>query len=69
MAQDTGFGHVLSTGEGLFAFSTTEQPMAAIEAINRDYERHVRAACAIDHELTCEASKVAARLLQHLGLA
>ena len=44
ITQDTGFSNVLPTGEGLFGFSTMEEILAAVEAINSDYERHSRAA-------------------------
>lgn len=50
VTQDTGFGTVLPTGEGLFAFSDLDDALAAIEAINSDYERHSRAARAIAAE-------------------
>jgi hypothetical protein len=68
IAQDTGFGAVLPTGEGLFPFTTMDDVVAAIEAINGDYERHCRAArsIAVDY---FEAQKVAGRLLSDLGLA
>lgn len=51
ITQDTGFGSLLPTGEGLFAFSTVEEAADAIKEINADYERHSRAARAIaaDH--------------------
>jgi hypothetical protein len=44
IAQDTGFGRRLPTGTGLFAFSTAEDIVAAIEELQRDYERHSAAA-------------------------
>jgi hypothetical protein len=44
ITQETGFSNVLPTGEGLFGFSTMEEILAAVEAINGDYERHSRAA-------------------------
>ena len=44
VTQDTGFGNILPTGEGLFAFSSVEEAAEAIDAINGDYERHRRAA-------------------------
>ena len=44
IAQDTGFGRRLPTGAGLFAFSTAEEAVAAIEELQRDYERHCVAA-------------------------
>ena len=68
VAQDTGFGNILPTGEGLFSFTTTEEGLAAIDQINGDYRRHCLAARAIAKEYF-EASKVAARLLADLGMA
>src|SRR5207237_6594730 len=47
VTQDTGFGTVLPTGEGLFAFNTMDDIIAAFDAINSDYLRHSRAARAI----------------------
>jgi hypothetical protein len=44
IAQDTGFGRRLPTGEGLFAFATADEVLAGIEALRADYERHRRAA-------------------------
>jgi hypothetical protein len=66
VAQDTGFGSRIPVGEGLFAVSTVEQALAAIDAINTDYERHCRAARAIAEEYF-EASAVARRLVAQLG--
>jgi hypothetical protein len=45
--QDTGFSNVLPTGEGLFAFSTMDQILAAVDRINSSYERQCRAAAEI----------------------
>ncbi|MGH7312203.1 MAG: glycosyltransferase [Candidatus Rokuibacteriota bacterium] len=67
VAQDTGFSRILPTGQGLFAFSTMDQALAAIEAINGDYPRHCKAARAIAEEYF-EAPRVAARLLAGVGL-
>ena len=68
VAQDTGFSNILPTGEGLFGFTTVEEAVGAIEAINSDYPRHCRAARAIAEEYF-EARGVAARLLADLGVA
>lgn len=68
VAQDTGFGAVLPVGEGLFAFRTEDEALAAIEAVDADYERHCRAARAIA-EAHFEAGAVARRLLAEAGLA
>ena len=67
IAQDTGFSDILPTGEGLFAFTTTDEALAAIEAINGDYRRHCEAARSIAEEYF-EARSVAGRLLADLGL-
>jgi hypothetical protein len=68
VAQDTGFGNILPTGEGLFSFTTTDEGLAAIDQINGDYRRHCLAARAIAEEYFA-ADKVAARLLADLGMA
>jgi hypothetical protein len=44
VTQDTGFGNIFPTGRGLFGFSTIDEAVAAVEAINADYEQHSRAA-------------------------
>jgi hypothetical protein len=67
ITQDTGFGNVLPTGEGLFAFNTMEEILAAFEAINSDYERHSRAARAIAEEYF-RAEIVLAKVIRDLGL-
>ncbi len=68
VAQDTGFSAVLPVGEGLFAFRTADEAVAAIETINADYRRHAKAARAIAEEFF-EAAAVARRLLEMVGLA
>ena len=65
--QDTGFSAVLSTGEGLIAFSTADEAAAAIETIEADYARHSRAARALAEE-QFRAETVLADLLDTLGL-
>jgi hypothetical protein len=67
VTQDTGFGTVLPTGEGLFAFNTMEDLLAAFEALASNYERHSRAAREIAREYF-QAEKVLAKLLADLGL-
>jgi hypothetical protein len=67
ITQDTGFGTVLPTGEGLFGFNTMDEILAAFDAINTDYERHSRAARAIAEEYF-RAETVLAKLLRDLGL-
>ena len=44
LAQSTGFERYLPTGRGLLSFSTLEEAIAGIEAINCEYEGHCLAA-------------------------
>jgi hypothetical protein len=44
VAQDTGFGSVLPTGLGLFAFTTCQQAADALATVNGDYQEHCRRA-------------------------
>ncbi len=67
VAQDTGFGKFVPTGEGLFAFRTAGEALAAIEEINRDYRRHCEAARAIAEQYF-DARALARRLLEDVGL-
>lgn len=66
IAQDTGFGNTLPTGEGLFSFNSMDEILAAVEAINTDYERQSRAARAIAEEYF-RAESVLGKLLDDLG--
>jgi hypothetical protein len=67
ITQDTGFGSVLPTGEGLFAFETMDEILAAFDAIQSDYARQSRAAREIAAEYF-RAETVLKRLLEDLGL-
>jgi hypothetical protein len=67
ITQNTGFGTYLPTGEGLFAFDTLDDILAALDAVNTDYERHRRAARAIAED-AFRAETVLARLLEDAGL-
>jgi hypothetical protein len=67
VTQDTGFSNYLPTGLGLFTVSTVDDALAAIEAINADYQRQCEAARTLAHEYF-EATKVGARLLADIGL-
>jgi hypothetical protein len=66
VTQDTGFGAVLPTGEGLFAFRTLEDILEAFEAIGVDYKRHSQTAREISNEYFA-AEKVLSKLLNGLG--
>jgi hypothetical protein len=67
ITQDTGFKTVLPTGAGLFAFDPLDDVLAALDAINSDYDRHRRAAREIAEE-HFRAETVLARLLTDLGI-
>src|SRR5262249_34294649 len=67
ITQNTGFGTVLPTGEGLFAFDTMDEILAAFDAVKSDYVRHSRAARDIAHEYF-RAETVLSQLLMDLGL-
>ena len=66
LAQQTGFGRWLPTGEGLFAFETIDDVLAGIDAINADYARHARAARSIAEEYF-DSAKVLPSLLTQIG--
>ena len=63
VVQDTGFGGSIPTGEGVFAFSTIEEAVDAIEQLTSDPERHSRAARAIATEYF-DSDKVLTALLE-----
>jgi hypothetical protein len=63
VAQETGFSHWLPAGEGVFAFSTEDQALEAIEELSSDYPRHSRAARALAEEYF-DSDKVLTRLLE-----
>lgn len=44
VVQDTGLSSLLPAGEGMFRFSSVEEAAEALACVNRDYERHCRAA-------------------------
>ncbi len=66
VTQDTGFGCALPTGEGLFAWSTGEEAVAALEEVGADYDRHARAAREIAGSCF-EAGVVLSELLERVG--
>lgn len=65
IAQETGFSAHLPTGEGLFAFETAEDVLAAIDALRSGYEGHRRAARALAEE-HFDSDAVLTRLLARL---
>jgi len=67
ITQDTGFGSVLPTGTGLFAFVTAEEALEAIEIVAHDYARQSAAARDIAREYFA-AERVLGDVLRRVGL-
>jgi hypothetical protein len=67
VTQDTGFGSVLPTGRGLFAFRTLDEAVQAVEMVERDYPCHSRAAQEIAAEFF-GGDKVLRTMLDEVGL-
>lgn len=66
VAQDTGFGESLPTGEGLLAFANSGQAAEAIAEVEANTARHRRAARAIAEE-HLDARKVLSGLIDRLA--
>ena len=66
--QDTGFSAVLPTGLGLVAFSTPDQAVAGIEAVEADYAAHSKAARRLAEE-HFSAERVLSDLLARAGVS
>ena len=62
LAFDTGFAADVATGDGLLAFSTTDEAAAGIESLRAGYERHRRAARALAEDVF-DSDRVLRRLL------
>jgi len=67
ITQDTGFGNILPTGAGLFAFTTKDEALAAIAAVAQGYTRHATAARQLAEEYFA-AERVLGALLRRTGL-
>lgn len=66
LAQDTGLSSVLPTGDGLLRFASAADAAAGVDAIQRDYQRHRRAARALAEEYF-DSQRVLTRLLERVG--
>ena len=66
IAQDTGFGRRLPTGEGLFAFSEADDVLDAVDALQRDEQLHRKAAREIAAEYL-DAGRVLRALLEQVA--
>ncbi len=67
ITQETGFSNVLPVGRGLFGFSSMDDILAAVEAINSDYAGHCRAAGELAREYF-NYDVVLRRLLEDVGI-
>jgi hypothetical protein len=67
ITQDTGFDQILPTGLGLFAFTTMDDVLGAMDALARDYPGHARAARTIAGEYF-QAERVLDDLLAAAGV-
>ncbi|MDQ4134524.1 MAG: hypothetical protein M3179_15285 [Actinomycetota bacterium] len=68
VAQDTGLGGLVPTGQGLLTFSTVDEAADAVSAVSGDWPRHARAARAIAEE-HFNSDRVLGSLLARLGVA
>jgi glycosyltransferase involved in cell wall biosynthesis len=67
VAQDTGFSGYLPLGEGLLAFDDLDGAVAAMAEVERDYDRHARAARRFAEE-HLDSDRVLGALLDRVGL-
>jgi hypothetical protein len=67
VTQETGFSKFIPTGRGLFAFSTVDEALAALETINHDYRAHARAAREIAREYF-DSERLLAKMLRDVGV-
>jgi hypothetical protein len=63
VVQDTGYGCVLPLGEGLLGFNTIDEAVAAIQDVQRHYQRHAEAARAIA-ETYFDSDKILSRFVE-----
>lgn len=67
ITQETGFTNIFPSGRGLFGFSTMDEILCAVEAINADYVGQSRAAWDIAREFF-SYDRVLTRLLDDIGM-
>jgi hypothetical protein len=67
ITQETGFSKFIPTGEGLFAFTSEDEALDAIEAIAGNYGKHSAAALELAHTYF-DAEKVVGQMLSSIGL-
>jgi hypothetical protein len=62
VVQDTGFTEVIPAGEGILAFTTMDEAVDAMRAVDSDYTRHAKAALSLAAEYF-DSGKVLNRLI------
>jgi hypothetical protein len=67
ITQDTGFGNVIPTGQGLFEFSDMRGILRAVDRINSDYTKHSKAALQVARE-HFNYDVVLPRILKEVGV-
>jgi hypothetical protein len=67
ITQETGFSKFYGRGEGLFGFTTMDEILAAVDAIESNYPKHCRAARELAEEHFA-AEKVVGDLMKRAGL-
>jgi len=67
ITQETGFNKYLPTGKGLYGFTTMDDVLAAVDAVESDYEGNCRAAQEIAAEYFA-AEKVVGSVMERAGL-
>jgi hypothetical protein len=65
--QETGFSKTLPTGTGLIGFSDAEEALAAIDSVNKDYDRHADGARHLAREVF-DAEHVLGDMMRTVGL-
>ena len=67
ITQETAVSKFIPTGEGMLTFSTVDEAVAAVQAVERDYERHAAAALRVAREHYA-AERVLADMLRVIGV-
>jgi len=68
ITQETGFSNILPTGAGLFGFSSLDEIVQAVDAINTNYDQQCRAAYALARDYF-SYDVVLPRMLAEVGVA
>ena len=67
ITQETAVSKFIPTGEGMLTFSTLDEAVAAVQSVERDYERHAAAALRIAREHYA-AERVLGDMVKVIGL-